>query len=1776
MNVNLFVEELTTYLTDECTGVLTADDTGDNKITLVVQSLPLAETIAALQSVERFFVTHFPGTERALKISRGLWFSWSEEAKSRLPNLDEIERNYVDLDDQLTTFRNKSHCIFFGFDHASDKGSLKDFHLVSEELLWRRVLKQRYRKWVNRIAEQLNDQDERATVALEAFLDTVEKFSAGRLLRVAGFFDQIFANKPDTVRDVVAECHFRLSDWGALPLLDVPIGRNAPRTQALINLGHSFASYALFVSMTERNKAFKKIDNAQNGGMNGLQEAFALPGPMTPGDVSYSTAAEYLDDVRLFIRINDRNALARLQQWDATALLSVLAKSEKKEKSTAKATTLKGYSDVVFLQAIKLTVERFISDYGSAVEPENVSTITLRLNRYCPDGEYPDQEIRHLLGGIVGSVIPETLVFPWVQHGIKVQLEDLDDIPPGAARAIARVEFTVAIKSDLDSDFEEQQFIWPIPATHPERLRLVFAEIALRLLLSVPQPRLPAFHIGGFDELFSAIDEPDAHRLLMLGMSDFKIFNVLDATASQPLYADLVLSCNALTSRYKQHLESIFSDGFYAANAKIYHVIRAYSDVVEKVNSQGAGTEYLLPCLYRAFLTVRNTDVSSTPYLNAAVALPISPFVLELSSARAVYLRDGFNEVMAELFETGKGATEQRWQRLIELAELRRPIVALIADVNRSLTTASQSFGLTHLIGVADTHSLPVASQSLMRQDNFEDEDLGQKLQPSGRSRIYENLICDYQVLHNHSHDQLSLLFTNISEIDVVLAGVDRWLKVYLDDTLEQTTPFHLTIKIITTGIATTNAVNMLVAWKDAWAEVNFQRLRRCVIQIGHRHATTPSELENLLRDEQSLRFDLGIISHFLDDKHEGDQLEPVVPFDAVQGSILRQFPLAEYPRPIRQLSAQSQRQMSISNRRVQMASNHTEIAARLKSPHTPPLQEHAVVTQIDFTPWKETIALLHKKSVWVSCVDRHIDSNLISAATAGSVDQDRRVVGFSCGLGNYGELNQTISTEVSDLATLTRSIAAGLRQRLHALNKEQAELAAHNVIKAACEIPGLSLVRAVGHDEYIRDVIGYSLVSQLFGRRPTSILQALIPLDSFRHWFSDRKDPNIPDLLFMSAKVVNGKLEIDATIVESKFALESNEHTVTAFAQASAGLRQLVRIFAPQDSPIKSAVFERKYWWAQLHRALSSRAVVSLASADYLVLCGALDRLGEGDFTIAWRAIATTFWTDRSDVEVSETFMGSVDVDLAQPLPEKFGVYQLQFGTEAIVKLLTQNNPVPLIVPGTPLILAAKGLPGAQQMVAEWSSMSPAQTHVQATADFVTDSPPLNTPVSLVIGLPNETLVDSSRRSAGAQLGIPQYETVASTTLSVELPRQLGKTSHNTVTHPVQSVPTVPAAPASTPLSTHTPAVVRLLLGNDNRGQEIFWEYGDPDLENRHMLIFGASGSGKTYAIQCLLLEMAKQRHHAAIIDYTDGFLPSKLDPVFVERAAPHTHVLVQQPFPINPFQRLSREEPGIGQLLEQPHNVASRVADVFCSVYNVGDVQRGALTRQIEHGLSSPTHFGLEELLHALEADSNAPPTLALKISELVKQKPFSGEQGSGWKQIFEGNSLMHILQLVNISKDMQRLIAEFALWDFFAYAARNGSKDIPLPVVLDEVQNLDHRSDRAIDKLLREGRKFGVGMILATQTISNFDKEERSRLFQCANKLFFKPAETERKEFAQILADVSPTRNRDEWIVELGKLGKGECWAIGPHRTTDGRPMRRDPVKVKIASLEARLQE
>ncbi len=176
-----------------------------------------------------------------------------------------------------------------------------------------------------------------------------------------------------------------------------------------------------------------------------------------------------------------------------------------------------------------------------------------------------------------------------------------------------------------------------------------------------------------------------------------------------------------------------------------------------------------------------------------------------------------------------------------------------------------------------------------------------------------------------------------------------------------------------------------------------------------------------------------------------------------------------------------------------------------------------------------------------------------------------------------------------------------------------------------------------------------------------------------------------------------------------------------------------------------------------------------------------------------------------------------------------------------------------------------------------------------------------------------------------------------------------------------------------------------RIFLGQTKEGRDIFWEFGHPELPNRHLLIFGKSGAGKTYAIQSLLCELSKYNQNSLIVDYTNGFLPKHLEPEFTEFVNPKTHLVLQQPLPLNPFRRRQQViGEGFAPIVADAYAVGGRVTSVFTSVYStIGEQQTAALLKTIAEGLETfGNTFEFEQLLQLLEEQGNVGVSLANKL--------------------------------------------------------------------------------------------------------------------------------------------------------------------------------------------------
>jgi DNA phosphorothioation-dependent restriction protein DptH len=371
----------------------------------------------------------------------------------------------------------------------------------------------------------------------------------------------------------------------------------------------------------------------------------------------------------------------------------------------------------------------------------------------------------------------------------------------------------------------------------------------------------------------------------------------------------------------------------------------------------------------------------------------------------------------------------------------------------------------------------------------------------------------------------------------------------------------------------------------------------------------------------------------------------------------------------------------------------------------------------------------------------------------------------------------------------------------------------------------------------------------------------------------------------------------------------------------------------------------------------------------------------------------------------------------------------------------------------------------------------------------------------------------------------------------------------------------------------------IRILIGKaKNSNREIYWEYGHQGLANRHLLISGNSGQGKTYFMQCLLLEQAIKGISSIVIDYTEGFLPNQLEPEFVKYFGDNLKqsIVYNEGFPINPFKRNEREIGGI-KLPENETDVAERIKSVFSAVYgSLGIQQLNAIYESTINGLNKyGDSMDLQKLRLELEDDgSNYAKTALSQIRPLIDRNPFTFETSLDWKEIINSNGQVYVIQLTGYPRDVQLIITEFILWDLWNYSVRNGNKNLPMPVLMDEAQNLDHTEKSPSARILQEGRKFGWSAWYATQFLkSQLDTSELARLQMASQKVYFAPPDI---EISYIAGSLSHNANeRKEWEERLVSLKKGQCIVQGPILNERGELTQPTVSIVDITSLADRIK-
>ena len=382
---------------------------------------------------------------------------------------------------------------------------------------------------------------------------------------------------------------------------------------------------------------------------------------------------------------------------------------------------------------------------------------------------------------------------------------------------------------------------------------------------------------------------------------------------------------------------------------------------------------------------------------------------------------------------------------------------------------------------------------------------------------------------------------------------------------------------------------------------------------------------------------------------------------------------------------------------------------------------------------------------------------------------------------------------------------------------------------------------------------------------------------------------------------------------------------------------------------------------------------------------------------------------------------------------------------------------------------------------------------------------------------------------------------------------------------------------PKDIPAATSITSSLAIPIGFDNIFQQLrYWRPGpESGLANPHMLIIGESGAGKTYATQCLCAEFSTREIPVIVFDFGQGFSLNSTPAEFLSHARPIELHAARDGVAINPLTIFKEDAHG-------PVNAAQRIADTFARVYPGIGVQQHTVLRDtiLETFISSgidpknkttwqlppPDFASIKDHIELAAADTSNPSrryasSVASHISTLFVFNTFRPSGLSlDWRSIFLSRGGTFIIQLKGLEYLLERAVTELLLWNLIGFIEDQGPSPLRCVIILDEAHRLSFSSSSPVDQILREGRKFGISVILASQQPEDFSPVAFSNT---ATKIFFNVSDR-RGVVSRYLYQKNDADEAAVLIGRLGKLSRGTAVYLTNEQTSE----------VKILSFKDRL--
>ena len=320
---------------------------------------------------------------------------------------------------------------------------------------------------------------------------------------------------------------------------------------------------------------------------------------------------------------------------------------------------------------------------------------------------------------------------------------------------------------------------------------------------------------------------------------------------------------------------------------------------------------------------------------------------------------------------------------------------------------------------------------------------------------------------------------------------------------------------------------------------------------------------------------------------------------------------------------------------------------------------------------------------------------------------------------------------------------------------------------------------------------------------------------------------------------------------------------------------------------------------------------------------------------------------------------------------------------------------------------------------------------------------------------------------------------------------------------------------------------------------REVWFDPQNPEqsLNNPHISISGETGSGKTQATKALLHNLLPQGLPALILDFKDDY--SKGDYAAAEGFIVHDATFGSLPF--NPMVPPVDPESGRANPMGHVHELANMIQ----RIYKLGDQQAFALREAMKETYNiagvgdrpfvpaeGQEYLPFEAVRDVLVREEAA--SLLGRLSPIFDLGIFSrGDDGTSLNELLATPSVIRLSQLPG--DQVKNAVAEFFLMALYSFLIRREHPHrLERVLVLDEAWRLVQSP--FLEPLMREGRAFGLGVVLATQ----FPKDLPDQIAgSTGTRLFFNQTKAEQvREIQRTLVGKTSGTEADH----LGNLIRG----------------------------------